>query len=202
MVETTTTATTRRLSLLLFGAMLLFVGSAREAHAEGFISPFIGYNFGGDSGCQAILNCSDKRLNYGVSFGALGAIVGFEAELGYTKNFFGETSAQTSNVLTFMGNFMLAPKLGPVQPYGLVGAGLIRTSAEATATSVSSDENQFGWDVGGGLMVFFSQHVGLRGDVRYYHSFQVLNLINLPNVPPSDTKLDFGRVAGAIVFKF
>ena len=199
MVETTTT---RRFSLLLFGVMLLFVGSVREAHAQGFISPFIGYNFSGDSGCQAILDCSDKRLNYGVSLGAVGAIVGFEAELGYTKNFFGETSVQTSNVLTLMGNFMVAPRFGAVQPYGLVGIGLIRTSVEATATSASSDENQIGWDVGGGLMVFFSQHVGVRGDVRYYHSFQVLDLTGLPNVPPRDTKLDYGRVAGAIVFRF
>ena len=195
--------TIRRWSVAaLLVALGLFAG-ARSAHAQGFISPFIGYNFGGDAGCPEITNCDDKRTDYGVSFGALGSIVGFEAELGYTKNFFGETSTQTSNVLTFMGNFMLAPKIGPVQPYGLAGLGLIRTSVEGLGTS--SDQNQFGWDLGGGLMVFFGEHVGVRGDVRYYHAFQVLDFLNLQSLPIpglGGKKLDYGRAAAGVVFKF
>jgi opacity protein-like surface antigen len=186
-----------------FAALFLFAGT-RPAHAQGFISPFIGYNFSGDSGCPEVLNCEDKRTDWGVSLGAVGSIVGFEAELGYTKNFFGETSSQTSNVLTLMGNFMVAPKIGPVQPYVLVGTGLIRTSVETVGGATSSDQNQIGWDVGGGLMVFFGEHIGIRGDVRYFHSFQVLDFINLPvTVPGLDgKKLDYGRAAAAVVFKF
>jgi len=193
--------TIRRRSLaVLFAALFLFAGT-RSAHAQGFISPFIGYNFGGDAGCPEITNCEDKRVDYGVSFGALGSIVGFEAELGYTKNFFGDTSTQTSNVLTFMGNFMLAPKIGPVQPYGLAGLGLIRTSVESAGTS--DDQNKFGWDLGGGLMVFFGGHVGVRGDVRYFHAFQALDFLDLQNLSAfSGSKLDYGRAAAAVVFKF
>jgi opacity protein-like surface antigen len=193
--------TTRRRSLTaLFAALCLFAGT-RSAHAQGFISPFIGYNFGGDAGCPEITNCQDKRADYGVSFGVLGSIVGFEAEFGYTKNFFGETSNETSNVLTFMGNFMIAPKIGPVQPYALAGLGLIRTSVEGVGTS--TDQNQFGWDVGGGLMVFFGEHVGVRGDVRYYRSFQILDFLDLPNLAGlGGQKLDYGRAAAGVVFKF
>lgn len=200
-------STTRRRSLIaVLAAVFLFAGAARS-QAQGFISPFIGYNFGGDAGCPQITNCQDKRTDYGVSFGALGSIVGFEAELGYTKNFFGETVGSTSNVLTFMGNFMLAPKIGPVQPYGLVGTGLIRTTVEGLGSTTTSDQNQFGWDVGGGLMVFFGEHVGVRGDVRYFHSFQALDFLNLPNLPGFNLglggqKLDFGRASAAAVFKF
>jgi opacity protein-like surface antigen len=200
-------ATTRRRSLIaLFAAVFLFFAGARSAQAQGFISPFYGYNFGGDAGCPEITNCQDKRSDYGVSFGALGSVVGFEAELGYSKNFFGETLGTSSNVLTFMSNFMLAPKIGPVQPYGLAGVGLIRTTVEGVGTS--NDQNQFGWDLGGGLMVFFGEHIGVRGDVRYYHSFQVLDFINVPNLPILGTlglggqKLDYGRAAAAVVFKF
>jgi opacity protein-like surface antigen len=188
--------------MVLFVAGSLSMGTARNAAAQGFISPFIGYNFGGDAGCPTATNCNDKRVDWGVALGALGSVVGFETEFGYTKDFFGESAAQTSNVLTVMGNFMLAPKFGPVQPYGVIGLGLIRTSVEATATSASSDNNQWGWDGGGGLMVFFGHHVGIRGEVRYFHSFQILDLSNFPNVNINDTKLDFGRVAGAVVFKF
>ena len=197
------TTTSRRSSAALFAAFFFFFfAGTRPAQAQGFISPFIGYNFGGDAGCPEITNCEDKRADYGVSFGALGSIVGFEAEFGYTKNFFGETSNQTSNVLTFMSNFMLAPKIGPVQPYGLAGLGLIRTTVEV---GTSSDENQFGWDLGGGLMVFFGEHVGVRGEVRYFQAFQVLDFINRPNPPVlglSEKKLEFGRAAMGVVFKF
>ena len=196
--------TTRRGSLIaLFAAVFLFAAGARSAQAQGFISPFYGYNFGGDAGCPEITNCQDKRTDYGVSFGALGSIVGFEAELGYTSNFFGETLGNSSNVLTFMGNFMLAPKIGPVQPYGLAGIGLIRTTVESVGTS--NDQNQAGWDLGGGLMIFFGEHIGVRGDIRYYHSFQVLDFLNLPNLPSlglGGQKLDYGRAAAAVVFKF
>jgi len=97
-------------------AVLILVGTARPASAQGFVSPFIGYNFGGDSGCPEITNCEDKHVNWGLGFGALGGIVGFEAEVAKTSDFFGSTSNQSSDVLTFMGNFMLAPKIGPIQP--------------------------------------------------------------------------------------
>src|SRR5262249_11960962 len=110
------------------------------------------------------------------------------------------TANESVNVLTLFGNFMLAPKIGPVQPYGLAGIGWMRTSADTPGTS--NEENQAGWDVGGGLMIFFGSHVGIRGDVRYFHSFQLLDLSRFPNLRINETKLDFGRVAAAVVFKF
>jgi opacity protein-like surface antigen len=181
-------------------AALLLLGSARQANAQGFVSPFVGYNFGGDSGCPEITNCEDKHVNWGLGFGALGSIVGFEAELSKTSDFFGSTSNQSTDVLTFMGNFMLAPKLGPIQPYLEAGIGLIRTSVENVGEN--SDESQIGWDVGGGVIAFFSRHVGVRGDIRYFHSFQLLDTSKLPNLPINETKLNFGRFSGALVLKF
>jgi hypothetical protein len=196
------TLTARQFLSLAILVPVLGAVSVGEAHAQGFISPFIGYNFGGDSGCPQISNCEDKHTDYGVSFGALGPIVGFEAEFAYTPDFFGKGSLQTSNVLVFTGNFMLAPKFGPVQPFGVIGLGLMRTSVESGSTT--NDQNQFTWDGGGGLMVFFGEHIGIRGDVRYYHSFQALDRIALPNLDPSlgEKKLNFGRTGVAVVFKF
>jgi opacity protein-like surface antigen len=194
------TTTIRRFSGIFVFAMLLGVSGAGDANAEGFVSPFFGYNFGGDSGCPQITNCDDKHLNWGIAFGALGSVVGFEAEVAHTTDFLGKASNQSTDVLTFMGNFMLAPKIGPVQPYGLGGIGLIRTSVDEA--SESNDENQIGWDVGGGLMVFFGNHIGIRGDIRYFHSFQILDLSKFPSLPINETKLDYGRAAVAAVFKF
>jgi hypothetical protein len=189
----------RRLSMAA-AVLVICAASARPAHAQGFISPFYGYNFSGDASCPEITDCKDKHGNYGVSFGALGSFVGFEAELARTSDFLGETPTQSTNVVTFMGNLMLAPKFGPIQPYGLVGAGLIRTTIETAGED--DDENQIGWDAGGGLIIFFNRHVGLRGDVRYFHSFEVIDLGRIFNLPLEERHLDFGRVSGALVFKF
>lgn len=181
-------------------AVAILAGVGRRADAQGFISPFVGYNFSGDSGCPQITNCEDKHVNWGVAFGALGSFVGFEAEFAHTNDFLGSSSAESTNVLTFMGNFMLAPKIGPIQPYGLAGVGLMRTSVDSAGQT--NDQNQAAWDVGGGLIAFFSAHIGVRGDVRYFHSFEILDLSRFPNLPIRETKLDFGRFSGAMVFKF
>jgi len=197
-----TLTTRQRVAIALFVSMLGAL-SVREADAQGFISPFIGYNFGGDSGCPEITNCEDKHVDYGVSGGALGSIVGFEAEFAYTSDFFGKATYQSSKVLVFTGNFMLAPKIGPIQPFGLVGLGVMRTELEADGSS--NDQNSFTWDAGGGLMVFFGEHVGIRGEVRYYHTLQALDRLNLPNVLELELggkKLDFARTGVAVVFKF
>ena len=181
-------------------AALILLAGARQADAQGFVSPFVGYNFGGDSGCPEITNCDDKRVNWGLGFGVLGSFVGFEAEFAKTSDFFGSTANQSTDVTTFMGNFMLAPKLGPIQPYGEVGIGLMRTSVETVGDN--SDDSQIAWDIGGGLIAFFSRHVGVRGDIRYFHSFELLDTSKLPNLPINETKLNFGRFAGALVLKF
>lgn len=189
----------RRRWIPILAALIVF-GGTRQAAAQGFISPFIGYNFSGDAGCPEITNCDDKHTNYGVAFGAIGSVVGFEAELAHTNDFLGASSNQSTNVLTFMANFMLAPKFGPIQPYFVVGGGLIRTAVETAGQN--NGENQVGWDVGGGLIGYFSRHIGVRGDVRYFHSFQILDFSQFPGVQIGEKKLDFGRISVAAMFKF
>jgi opacity protein-like surface antigen len=181
-------------------ASLLLVASAAPVEAQSFISPYIGYNFGGDSGCPTITNCEDKKLNAGVAFGSLGTVMGAELDLGYAKDFFGSAPELDSSVLTVMGNLMVAPKFGPVQPYLLAGVGLMKTHVSLTLASVlTSDNNNVGWDVGGGVIVFFGSHLGVRGDLRYFHSFQELDFLGFTL---SDAKLNFGRASGGLVLKF
>jgi len=190
----------KQLWILAFTVVIAFL-AAPPARAQGFVSPLFGYNFGGDAGCPAITNCEDKHLNWGVAVGALGSVVGFEAEFAHTSDFFGASATQSTDVLTAFANFMLAPKFGPIQPYGVAGIGLIRSSVDSAGQD--TDENQAGYDLGGGLIAYFSKHVGIRGDVRYFHAFDVLDLSRLPpSLGLGETKLDFGRFAGALVFKF
>jgi len=95
---------------------------------------------------------------------------------------------------------MLAPKLGPAQPFVLAGLGLIKTRTElTTAALLESNNNHLGWDIGGGLMIFAGPHVGVRGDIRYFHAFQDLEILGFSL---ADTKLDFARASAGVVLKF
>ena len=199
----TSSARTKRMFAvaILVGAAALWLPAS--AAAQFFINPSIGYNFGGDSGCPAITGCEAKNLNWGISFGAIGSVVGVEVEFADTNNFYGETAVTTTRVTTIMGHFMFAPKFGPVQLYGLGGLGLLRSQVESTG-GVAVDENQddFGYDVGGGLMIFFGEHVGVRTDFRYFQSFDALKLIGLADLRENDNKLNFSRFSVGAVFKF
>ena len=181
--------------------VIFFVAAgASDLRAQSFISPLIGFNFGGDSGCPTVTDCDDKRLNLGVGLGRLGTILGFETEFAYAQDFFGSAPGYSSSVLTVMGNVMLVPAIGPVRPYAQAGLGLIKSRVEFTPESIlTADNNDFGWNIGGGVFIFFGEHVGVRGDIRHFHSFEDLEIVG---ISLSDTNLDFGRASGAIVFKF
>lgn len=187
---------------LLLGTLAIGItlGTATPARAQGFISPLIGYDFGGDAGCPNLSNCEDKKINVSVSFGAMGNVLGFEEEIAYAPSFFGDAPGLSSSVLTLMSNVMLVPKLGPVRPYVLAGIGLIKTHVELTTASVfTTDNNMLGWDVGGGLMGFFGDHVGVRGDLRYFHAFQDLTVLGLTL---GDSKLNYGRASVGVILAF
>lgn len=185
-------------SLIVAAALLV----PRPAAAQGFVNPFFGWNFGGDAKCLAITGCEEHMTNWGVSFGALGPVLGFEQEFAYAKNFFGEAPSYDSNVFTLMSNVIINAPIPVVRPYAVGGVGLIKSHVEPTATSLLSfdaSNNSFGWDLGGGVIIG-SEHFGVRGDIRYFHTFQDLEIagINLSG----DQKLNFGRAAIGAFFKF
>jgi opacity protein-like surface antigen len=193
----TTAGRRLRLGILAIGITL---GSATAARAQGFISPLIGYDFGGDAGCPNLSNCQDKTINASIAFGAMGSVLGVEEEVAYAPNFFGNAPGLSSSVLTLMSNAMLVPKMGPVRPYVLAGIGLIKTHVDLTTASVlTTDNNNLGWDVGGGLIGFVGDHIGVRGDLRYFHSFQDRTFLGFTL---GNAKLTYGRASVGVVLKF
>ena len=189
-------------------AVVVFVGAAAlwlpaPAAAQIFINPSIGFTFGGDAGCPEITGCESKNVNWGISFGAIGSVVGVEVEFADMSNFYGKTDVAETRVTTIMGHFLLAPKFGPVQLYGLGGLGVLKSQVDATEGSVADDgQDDFGYDFGGGLMIFFGEHIGARADYRYFQSFDALKLIGLSELRESDNKLNFNRFSTGVVFKF
>jgi hypothetical protein len=178
---------------------VVFLALPAPAAAQGFVSPFVGV-FTGDENCASLSDCDTNRSSVGVSAGALGRIAGFEAEFSFAKNFLGEAPGFESDMLTLMGNLLIAPKFAAVRPYGVVGFGLMRSTASLTAANVLvSENNDFGWDVGGGLMIFFGDHVGIRFDLRRFQSLQDVSVFGFTL---SDSKIAFARVSGALIFAF
>jgi opacity protein-like surface antigen len=199
MTQTACTSIVRR-RLLLSVLAIGFLTIATTARAQGFISPLIGYDFGGDAKCPVIADCEEERLNIGVGFGTMGSFLGFEEEIAYAPDFFGGFTEVSSSVLTVMSNLMIVPKIGPVRPYALAGIGLMKSHMELTTGSLlSTSNNSFGWDVGGGLMVLFGGHFGVRGDLRYFHSFEDVDVLGFTL---ENAKLNFGRASAGVVFTF
>ena len=119
---------------VVLGLMLL-AAAATPARADGFLTPFYGYNFGGDSSnCATFTSCEDKRTNYGVSIGKMGAIFGVEEDISIAKDFFGKVPNVENSVFTLMSNLLIGVGAGPVQPYFLVGAVLSSASHAESGT--------------------------------------------------------------------
>ena len=192
----------RLVGRLAIGIGVIMISTASQSRAQGFISPLIGYDFGSDamSTLNTVNSCQDKKVNVAVGFGAMGNIFGFEEEVAYAPDFFGTASGLTSSVLTLMSNPMLAPRIGPVRPYVLAGIGLIKTHVDLTTTSLfTTDNNSLGWDVGGGVMISVSDHLGVRGDLRYFRTFKDLTV---QGFTLSSTTLNYGRASAGLVLKF
>lgn len=194
-----------RYSRIVAFAVAASAAGSVPARADGFITPYLGYNFGGDSAnCQSFSNCEEKHTNFGVSLASASGILGFEEDLGYAKDFFGSVPGVDNNVFTAMSNLMAGVFAGPVQPYVLAGVGLIRTHVSLNPLAGgASTSNAFGYDLGAGISGFFSSHVGVRGDIRHLHTFQDVGVLHIGPVDlvPNE-KLDFWRASAGVSFKF
>ena len=172
---------------------------ARQAAAQAYITPFVGYSFGGDAACQTA-DCAYNTSNVGVALGRSGTFAGFEQEFAYVRSFWKDTRQQT-NVLTLMSNLVVGPRVGSVHPYAVAGLGLIKTRVDLTLTGLATSDTSLGWNIGGGLEIS-GAHLGIRVDLRRVHALQNLDDLPLPLLPLSDLKLDFNRATAGLVLRF
>jgi opacity protein-like surface antigen len=180
-----------------------------QARADWIFTPYIGANFsrGGDI---FDLDSGNTSVSFGGSLGWMGAgILGLEMDFGYAPDFF-ETDDVTSldgNVTSFMGNVIIGIPIGGqtgggVRPYVSGGAGLLRSRLDDVEDFFDLNENSFGVNAGAGLMVFFTDNVGLRGDLRYFRS-----LSDDDNDDDNDLDLNLGafhfwRATAGVAFRF
>ena len=191
-------------SLILCGAIAVVL-TPRQARADGFVTPWVGTAFGNSN------NIKNGQTTVGVSAGVMGAgIIGGEADFGWSPSYFGTKSDFGNNtVMTLMGNVILGVPVGGqhgagIRPYAVGGIGLIRTQIDGGSltrvSSASSSNNMFGWDAGGGVMGYFSDHVGLRGDVRYLRATSDLNS-GIRSLDLNGDHLHFWRASIGVVIR-
>jgi opacity protein-like surface antigen len=163
------------------------VAAPSRASADWLLTPFVGWNWGGTAN---LLNLDDfddefeQKAMFGASLGWMGAgVFGFEADLGFSPNFFENTTGSRnfqfgdSNLTTFMGNVLLGVPIGGqhgvgFRPYAVGGVGIIKSRIDGAEDLFEVDSTKWGFNVGAGAMFFFSDKIGLRGDVRYFRSLQ------------------------------
>jgi len=199
----------------LYGfAVLLATGlllSASPARADGFVSPTVGVNFGGDAGgtlrgaTTGAVNQGSK-INYGVAAGWMGkGFIGVEEDFSYSPNFFGDGgNLDKSRVYTLMTNLIIGAPIGGqrgggIRPYASGGVGLINRDIKFVNGVGNFTDNSGGFDLGAGIMAYFADNIGVRFDYRYFRTFNTTdaNVIGL-----SSGNFTFSRASFGVLFRF
>lgn len=195
--------TTKRIARTA-AAIVFLMSVAAPAGADWLFTPFVGPNAGGDT--------VKAQTNFGISAAMMGAgVVGWEFDAGWAPDFF-DTGADDKNTLindtsvsTYMFNVIFGAPAGGqsgmgVCPYGSIGIGAIHTEASSDLRLVDHSNTNFGWNLGGGAMGFLSDHVGLRGDVRYLQDVQ--NELKDNALTADAGRFGFWRITGGVVLRW
>ena len=159
----------------------LVVCAPSRASAEWLLTPFAGMNWGGSATFGDVGTFDDefeKRGSFGLSFAMGEGTAGLEVDFGWSPNFFENTTGNgdfefgDNNVTTLMANLTLGMHGAGVRPYVLGGLGIIKTRAQHARDLFDVARTDWGFDVGGGVMGFFSDSVGVRADIRYFQSLR------------------------------
>jgi opacity protein-like surface antigen len=186
------------LAAVVAAAVVFTPGLAR---AQWLVTPFAGATGGGDA--------IERQASVGASIGYMGrGIAGFEFDFGYTPDFFGSNDVfGTNNVVSLMGNVILGVPIGDrtqVRPYVTGGAGLLRSRVGSAGDFFDEiTSNDFGINAGGGVMVFFNDNVGVRGDLRYFRSVSGNDQTDADDFLGIDFgSFDFWRGTAGVTFRF
>ena len=176
-----------RFALAAILAMFLLVPAA-PARADVVLTPYVGSLFGGDlSGNTAAFGANAAFMGGGI----FGAEIGFN----YAPEFVKATVNNNDiSQMSLMGNLIVGIPIldkdqpGHLRPYITGGAGLFRISSAESEFFNRVTSNDFAVNCGGGVMAFFSEHVGIRGDVRYFRTLTDSD----PQTGIDDLNLGFG----------
>jgi hypothetical protein len=196
--------------LLALAALLLALVPTLASAQPVLIQPFAGISFGGETNILDLDEATElRKLTWGGTVTVIGrGVFGIEGDFSFIPGFFErDTEAELvsdSQVVTLTGNVVIATPLSwtrqSLRPYFSGGGGLIRTRIRDLADIFTSNRNLVGIDLGGGLIGFFSERVGVRWDVRYFKS--VSDPGDTEDVAYGSASLSFWRANMALVLKY
>src|SRR5687767_15844076 len=174
------------------------------AGADWLFTPNVGAGFGGSASGR-------EHLTYGASIGWMGAgVFGWEADFAYTPEFFeGDDDDidlfSDSNVTSLMANALIGIPIagqmgGGLRPYVSGGVGVLQQQVQGDDDLFEINNNEFGINLGFGAMGFATDHVGFRGDVRYYRALTDPDADNEFDVDFGD--FDFWRGTVGVTFRW
>jgi hypothetical protein len=185
-------------------AALLLVLAPASAKADWLFTPNLGASFGGNAS-------GNEHLTYGASIGWMGAgVFGWEADLSYTPEFFeaGDNDVDlvdNSNATSWMANVILGIPVGGqrgggFRPYVSGGAGIMQTNVNDADELFTINNNEFGVNLGFGAFGFATDHVGFRGDLRYFRALSDPEEDNEFDIDFGD--FDFWRGTVGVAFRW
>jgi opacity protein-like surface antigen len=175
---------------LRMAMVVLFVITAvKPASADWLFTPYLGIVFGGAANTvdiDTLDEAFEQRSVFGGSLSAMGnGVFGFEVDFGYAPNFFQLTEGGedfeffdvNSSITTLMGNLVIGIPIGGtsgvgVRPYATAGVGLMRANIKFEDVLDDLSTNDLALNFGGGVHFFFTDNIGLRGDVRYFRGLE------------------------------
>ena len=176
----------------------LVAAAPATASADIMFTPFVGVATGGVT--------ADTTTSFGAGLTWMGAgAVGLDLDFGYTPDFFGPSGDDfgDNNVTTFMVNAIIGAPIGGqsgpgIRPYAVGGIGILKEKIDEADDLFDVDDNSWGFNLGGGIVGFFTDNIGLRGDVRYFRS---LNRGD-DELDLDLGELDFWRATVGVTFRF
>jgi len=93
------------------------------------------------------------------------------------------------------------PRYG-VRPYAELGVGWLQRKLRVDNVDVYANENDLAYTIGGGIMGFVGDHVGLRGDYRYLQSFSNDDLDELLRLQIDNRHFGFSRLSFGVLLRF
>jgi opacity protein-like surface antigen len=166
---------TMRIGRCILLTVLVVVSTVARAQAQWVATGYLGINVSGD--------VEAAKGGPGVSVTYFGGGLGFEFDFERYNHFFkDEDVAQLlpdpradldTDAMSLMGNvvvpfrFQGATKL---RPYGAAGIGMIRAMFDSAGDQFDTEQNNFGFNVGGGVLYSLNGRVGLRSDLRYFRA--------------------------------
>jgi opacity protein-like surface antigen len=157
----------RVIRIFALTAAVAAVNLPAAARAESYFNPFAGLTLSGEGSPKKGLR------TFGAAAGDTGSVTGFEINFGYTPDYSEATGDQ--QVVDLMVGLTVGPEIGGdvgVKPYAAGGVGLLRTSSNGAS------DNNFGFNVGGGVFINLNERFGVRGDVRYFRGLNGDDLLD------------------------